>query len=102
VANWLLHLTDNHRSWGFGLCYLCLRNVRGFKWNQKRVCRIYKELELNLRIRPKVIRFADLGFCHNDPEYISDATQNVAADWGIRLEHFQPENHQQNAYVERL
>ena len=31
VANWLLHLTDNHRSWGFGLCYLYLRNVRGFQ-----------------------------------------------------------------------
>ena len=44
VANWLLRLTDNHRSWGFGLCYLYLRNVRGFKWNHKRVYRIYKEL----------------------------------------------------------
>jgi putative transposase len=29
VANWLLRLTDNHRNWGFGLCYLYLRNVRG-------------------------------------------------------------------------
>ena len=29
VANWLLRLTDNHRSWGFGLCYLYLRNVKG-------------------------------------------------------------------------
>jgi putative transposase len=31
VANWLLRLTDNHRSWGFGLCYLYLRNVKGNK-----------------------------------------------------------------------
>ena len=44
VANWLLRLTDNHRSWGFGLCCLYLRNGRGFKWNHKRVYRIYKEL----------------------------------------------------------
>jgi hypothetical protein len=53
IANWLLKLTDNHRSWGFGLCYLFLRNVKGFGWNHKRVYRIYKELELNLRIKPR-------------------------------------------------
>jgi putative transposase len=51
LAYWLIRLTDNHHSWGFGLCYLYLRNVRGFKWSQKRVYRIYKELELNLRIK---------------------------------------------------
>ena len=44
VATWLTRLTDNHRSWGFGLCYLYRRNVKGFKWNHKRVYRIYKEL----------------------------------------------------------
>jgi hypothetical protein len=52
VANWLIRLTDNHRNWGFGLCYLYLRNVKGFKWNHKRLYRIYNELELNLRIKP--------------------------------------------------
>jgi putative transposase len=35
------------------LCFLYLRNVKGYKWNHKRVYRIYKELELNLRIKPK-------------------------------------------------
>ena len=30
VANWLLRLSDNHRNWGFVLCYLYLNNVRGF------------------------------------------------------------------------
>jgi putative transposase len=40
-------------SWGFGLCFLFLRNVKGFAWNHKRVYRIYRELELNLRIKPR-------------------------------------------------
>ena len=53
IANWLLRLTDNHRNWGFGLCFLYLRNVRGLRWNHKRVYRIYRELELNLRIKPR-------------------------------------------------
>ena len=46
-------LTDNHRNWGFGLCFLYLRNVKGHGWNHKRIYRIYRALELNLRIRPK-------------------------------------------------
>jgi putative transposase len=37
IANWLIRLTDNNRSWGFGLCYLYLRNVKNFKWNHKRI-----------------------------------------------------------------
>lgn len=53
VADWLLRLTTAHRRWGFGLCFLYLRNVKGFGWNHKRVYRIYRELELNLRIKPK-------------------------------------------------
>jgi putative transposase len=53
IADWLLRLTDNHRNWGFGLCFLYLRNVKGFGWNHMRVYRIYRELELNLRIKPR-------------------------------------------------
>jgi len=53
IADWLIRLTHNQRNWGFGLCYLFLRNVKGFRWNHKRVYRIYRELELNLRIKPK-------------------------------------------------
>jgi len=40
IANWLIRLTDNNRSWGFGLCYLYLRNVKNFGWNHKRIYRI--------------------------------------------------------------
>ena len=53
IADWLVRLTSTYRNWGFGLCFLYLRNVKGFRWNHKRVYRIYRELELNLRIKPK-------------------------------------------------
>ena len=53
IADWLERLTTNKRNWGFGLCFLYLRNVQGYGWNHKRVYRIYCELELNLRIKPK-------------------------------------------------
>src|SRR5690606_21581814 len=53
IADWLIRLTTNQRNWGFGLCYLYLRNVKGYRWNHKRVYRIYRELELNLRIKPR-------------------------------------------------
>ena len=38
---------------GLRLCCLYLWNVKGFGWNHKRVRRIYRDLELNLRIKPK-------------------------------------------------
>jgi putative transposase len=53
IADWLLKLTANRQNWGFGLCFLYLRNVKGYGWNHKRVYRIYRELELNLRIKPR-------------------------------------------------
>jgi len=52
-ADWLVALTKRQRNGGFKLCFLYLRNVRGFGWNHKRVYRIYCELALNLRIKPK-------------------------------------------------
>ncbi|ADP96857.1 LOW QUALITY PROTEIN: integrase catalytic subunit [Marinobacter adhaerens HP15] len=53
IADLLVRLTHNQRNWGFGLCFLYLRNVKGYPWNHKRVYRIYRDLELNLRIKPR-------------------------------------------------
>ena len=53
IAEWLIKITQWQHNWGFGLCFLYLRNIKGFSWNHKRVYRIYCELSLNLRIKPK-------------------------------------------------
>ena len=53
IADLLLRLTTLNRTWGFKLCFLYLRNVKGYPYNHKRVYRIYRELELNMRIKPK-------------------------------------------------
>jgi len=53
IDDLLIGLTQAKRSWGFGLCFLYLRNVRGYHWNHKRVYRIYRELELNLLIKQR-------------------------------------------------
>ncbi len=29
IADWLLRITASQRNWGFGLCFLYLRNVKG-------------------------------------------------------------------------
>ena len=53
IGDLLIGLTHPHKTWGFGLCFLHLRNVKGYPWNHKRVYRIYRELKLNLRIKPR-------------------------------------------------
>ena len=53
IAQWLQEITKKEKTWGFKLCFLYLRNVKGFSWNHKRVYRIYCQLELNLRIKPR-------------------------------------------------
>ena len=66
IADLLTGLTDARKTWGFGLCLLHLRNVKGHPWNHKRVYPlagrrlpaiavrwIYCEPELNLRIKPR-------------------------------------------------
>jgi len=41
IADWLVRLTANRKTWGFGLCFLYLRKVKCLEWNHKRVYRIY-------------------------------------------------------------
>lgn len=53
IADSLLEIVEREKNWGFKLCFFYLRNEKGYKWNHKRVYRIYKELELNLRIKPR-------------------------------------------------
>jgi putative transposase len=31
IADWLVRLTANRKMWGFGLCFLYLRKVKGYK-----------------------------------------------------------------------
>ncbi|WP_156178101.1 IS3 family transposase [Puniceibacterium sp. IMCC21224] len=173
IADLLVGLTDTRKTWGFGLCYLHLRNVKGHPWNHKRVYRIYCALELNLRIKPRkrlkrdkpdalavpeapnmtwsmdfmadrlsdgrqfrllnvlddfnreglgievdfslpaerVIRSLDRIIewrgkpgtirVDNGPEYISIKLLEWAEKQGVTLQHIQPGQPQQNAYIER-
>lgn len=72
IADWLIRITTNQRNWGFGLCFLYLRNVKGFTWNHKRVYRIYRLLELNLRIKPRKRLVREKPEALQVPEAIND------------------------------
>lgn len=52
ITELLMRLADSHKRWGFGLMFRWLRH-QGYTWNHKRVYKIYCELALNLRIKPK-------------------------------------------------
>ena len=52
VIDVLTRLADSKPRWGFGLMFDRIR-LLGYSWNHKRVYRVYKELALNLRIKPK-------------------------------------------------
>lgn len=82
IADWLIRLTTAQRNWGFGLCFLYLRNIKGFRWNHKRVYRIYRELELNLRIKPRK------RLQRQRPEPLGTAT-NINQIWSMDFMHDQ-------------
>lgn len=48
----LLQLAKEHIRWGFDKMRLFIRG-RGYAWNHKRIRRVYCELKLNLRKKPK-------------------------------------------------
>ncbi len=52
TADWLVRVTTVYRDWSFDLCFLHLPTSRALAGNHKRVSRIYRALELKLRIRP--------------------------------------------------
>ena len=53
IQEWLQHLAERKPHWGFKKMFAYLRNQQGFGWNHKRVHRVYCEMKLNLRIKPK-------------------------------------------------
>lgn len=92
MADCLVRLTYNQKNWGFGLCFLHLRNVKGQGWSHKRVYRIYRELELNLRIKPRKRLVRERPQPLAVPEAINQMVDGFHARSG---------SPQQNAYVDR-
>jgi putative transposase len=52
VIELVKRIAESHPRWGFRKIYDCIR-YQGYKWNHKRVRRVYCELKLNHRIKPK-------------------------------------------------
>jgi len=52
IIDALNDLAEKHQRWGFPKCFKRLRKL-GYRWNHKRVHRVYTELKLNLRRKSK-------------------------------------------------
>jgi hypothetical protein len=84
LANW-------KPRWAFGLMFDWLR-MKGFSWNHKRVRRVYRELELNLRIKPRK------RLPSRDPTPLV-VPEEPGVSWS--LDFIKPGTPTQNAYIER-
>lgn len=52
IRQQLLMIAERKPRWGYKKMYAYLKN-QGYSWNHKRVHRIYRELGLNIRIKPR-------------------------------------------------
>ncbi|PIT54368.1 transposase [Snodgrassella alvi] len=52
IMSVLSAITDKHLRWGFPKCFNRIRKL-GYKWNHKRVYRVYCQLKLNRRVKRK-------------------------------------------------
>lgn len=52
IKELLMRLAESKPRWGFGLMSRWIKR-EGYRWNHKRIYRVYRELSLNLRIKPK-------------------------------------------------
>lgn len=52
IVDLLLLIAERKPRWGFKKMFNYVRN-QGHRWNHKRIHRVYCELELNLRVKPK-------------------------------------------------
>jgi putative transposase len=116
ITNWLMRRTDNHRNWGFGLCFFvfaqCQRvqmephaglsdlpSARDLSLPALRVIDSLNQI-IAWRGKPKVIR--SLSCKNRGSQNISEVFKQWAKQSNIELRYTQPGHPQQNAYVERF
>ncbi len=120
IADWLLRLKGNRYNWGFGLRYLYLRKVKGFKWNHM----LYQSVDRYRYLQPRgsgdrlldAVRAGDQGLetdhgvasrrlvirYDDRPENVSCAIQNWPEEAGVALQYIEPGEPQRNADVTRF
>ena len=127
VITTLLELAERYPRYGFAKYFAVLRR-EGYTWNHKRVYRIYRQLQLNMRRKGKrrlpsrapvrleaqtvvngcwsVDFMSDAlmldDFSREGPEFVSAQLAGWAEQHGIDLEFTQPGKPTQNSYVERF